>query len=306
MSIDKGPLNKEELRQEWEIAKKQTLKDTDAQSDVWNRLLQTEPSIGKAKVIPMYKRVSRWVAASAAILLLVVGTQFLLQPKSTFTGLVEKTNNTKFPISISLEDGSSVSLKPNSQLVYNQPFTEEGRKVFLKGEARFDISTDSLNPFIVETNSLQTTVLGTIFNIKAPTNKEETEVLLFEGKVEVSKKEKKGKTPGLILQPGERAQYKKSTRQLSKNHLFEDSDSKWKDGVILFRRANIEEVVITLEEWYDVSIAIDNNAKITDALVHRIDTKKMSLEEAVNGINLVAKYEITKTENNEYFVSLKE
>lgn len=305
MKIDKDSLNAERLRKEWNALKKQPIQDIEAKDDIWNRLIQAQPSIAKAKVVPLRFKVYRWTAAAAAILLLVV-SQFYLTIETNSNNLVEKTNNTDLPISIAFEDGSTVLLKPNSQLVYAEPFSVHERKVHLIGEARFDVSTDSLNPFIVETDGIKTKVLGTVFNVNAPLNHESTEILLFEGKVEVIPKGQKEDAPALVLLPGEKAEYIKSTHQLSKNLLVEKSQSKWKDGVILFKRADIDEVVITLEKWYDITITIDDKAKITETLVHRIDTNKMSLEEIVRGINLVAKYEIMKTDNDEYHISIKD
>ena len=296
----------EELRREWEAIKNQHAPDKIAKEEVWNRLKQNQPSIIHVKVVPMRRRILRRVAAAAAIILLFGSGQFFLRPKIISSNLVEKTNNTNLPMTIPLDDGSTVWLKPKSQLVYDQAFAPEIRKVYLKGEARFDVTTDSLRPFIVETDDLQTKVLGTVFNIRALPNQETTEVILFEGKVAVSLKEKKEETPAIILHPGEKAQFQKSTRQLSKNQLVEKSKSKWKDGVIFFLKADINEVVITLENWYNISITIKNKAKITERLVHRIDTKKMTLKEVLYGINLVAKYQIKKIADNEYIVTPKD
>jgi hypothetical protein len=48
-------------------------------------------------------------------------------------GLVEQTNNSNKPQIITLSDGSSVLLQPNSKLSYPKEFVGNQRKVYLSG-----------------------------------------------------------------------------------------------------------------------------------------------------------------------------
>lgn len=66
---------------------------------------------------------------------------------------------------IVLADGSRVWINSQSVLEFPARFTENERRVRLKGEAYFDIIKDEHKPFIVEVGDKEVRVLGTQFNI---------------------------------------------------------------------------------------------------------------------------------------------
>lgn len=67
-------------------------------------------------------------------------------------------------VRISLNDGSEVDLNSGSRLIYPSIFSGKERRVKLVGEARFDVSHNEKQPFIVETFAYDVRVLGTDFN----------------------------------------------------------------------------------------------------------------------------------------------
>ncbi len=87
---------------------------------------------------------------------------------------------------IRLPDGSTVLLNEGAELTYDsRNFGRNNRKVELKGEAFFDIFSDPSKVFIVQSGEVQTTVLGTAFNVKALPGKNEIQVTVARGKVSV-------------------------------------------------------------------------------------------------------------------------
>lgn len=100
-------------------------------------------------------------------------------------GLVEQTNNSNKPQIITLSDGSSVLLQPNSKLSYPKIFVGNERKVYLSGEGFFEISKNPKKPFFVFANEIVTKVVGTSFRIKAYANEQNIEVLVRTGIVKV-------------------------------------------------------------------------------------------------------------------------
>ena len=54
-------------------------------------------------------------------------------------------------------------LNSASKLKYPVAFTGGQRKVFLEGEAYFEVAADTVHPFLVETSGMSVTVLGTGF-----------------------------------------------------------------------------------------------------------------------------------------------
>ena len=88
-------------------------------------------------------------------------------------------------VRISLNDGSEVDLNSGSRLIYPSIFSGKERRVKLVGEARFDVSHNEKQPFIVETFAYDVRVLGTDFNVIADEAKGRFSTALFEGRVSV-------------------------------------------------------------------------------------------------------------------------
>ena len=64
------------------------------------------------------------------------------------------------------QDGSKVYLNSNSHIRYPKKFSFFERKVYLEGEAWFEVSKEDNCPFVVDLNCLKVKVLGTKFNKK--------------------------------------------------------------------------------------------------------------------------------------------
>ena len=70
---------------------------------------------------------------------------------------------------LALSDGSKVWLNSMTELRFPVTFTGEQRKVYLTGEAYFEVTHDSVHPFIVETpDGMEVKVYGTEFNMNSP------------------------------------------------------------------------------------------------------------------------------------------
>lgn len=67
--------------------------------------------------------------------------------------------------SVSLSDGTTVRMGPNSQLIYPKSFDGKTRDVELKGQAFFDVAKDRERPFTVHTKNMDVTALGTAFEV---------------------------------------------------------------------------------------------------------------------------------------------
>jgi len=118
----------------------------------------------------------------------IVGVKPTITKEATFqTSLKTITNNQNKQMLILLEDGSSVKLSSNSTLQYQQPFINNKRELYLIGNAFFKVAKDKSKPFIVITNNITTTALGTSFIIDAPKSKENIVVQLLTGKVAINK-----------------------------------------------------------------------------------------------------------------------
>ncbi|KIC01212.1 iron dicitrate transport regulator FecR [Flavobacterium sp. JRM] len=186
-----------------------TLSPADIQSaleSTWNKIERKEiaEKATNSPVLKLWK--NYWFSGAAAVLFfgLVASWFYTSNTNSTINtevvtykelvsenneGLVEQTNNTNKSQIITLSDGSSVLLKPNSKLSYPKIFIGNERKVYLSGEGFFEISKNPKKPFFVFANEIVTRVVGTSFRIKAYSDQPNVEVLVRTGKVTVKSNE---------------------------------------------------------------------------------------------------------------------
>ena len=84
---------------------------------------------------------------------------------------------------LTLADGTNVWLNSDSKLKFPLHFVGNQRAVYLEGEAFFEVTSDSLKPFVVKTAEANVKVLGTSFNVMNYTDEAKVEVALLKGKV---------------------------------------------------------------------------------------------------------------------------
>lgn len=170
-----------------------------------------------------------------------------------------------------LPDGTKVWLNAASSIRYPVEFTGTDRRVFISGEAYFDVAKDAARPFFVNAdNRIDIEVMGTQFNVNAYDNERVVSATLVNGAVRVSLQGQET-APGIkteeILKPGQQAlagSFKGSGRAARSSSLMVldavdmDKVTAWKNGLFNFNDASIEEVMRQLERWYDIQVVYEN------------------------------------------------
>lgn len=127
------------------------------------------------------------IAAAALILIGIgAGLTYLGQKGILSRETIISTSENQKNLQVTLPDGSIIFLNRNTELSYSLNFGRKGREVKLSGEAFFDISHDSLNPFIVKAGSARIKVIGTSFNVISHNSESEVEVYVQTGRVMIS------------------------------------------------------------------------------------------------------------------------
>lgn len=150
--------------------------------------------------------------------------------------------------SITLPDGTQVTLNSCSKLVYPEQFLDDCRKVELVGQAFFKVANNEKQPFVVHTNKFDVKVLGTQFDIRAYTEDEILSVDVESGKVQVD-------MPEAMIRLV--AHEKLIINTHNNNHYKETVSGKvavWRSGKLLFRKTPIKEVAKELERVYNCQI----------------------------------------------------
>lgn len=147
-----------------------------------------------------------------------------------------------------LNDGTRVWMNSKSELSYPVAFGENVRRVRLSGEAYFEVTKDSVRPFIVEVDrGFEVKVLGTHFNIKAYDTDDSYETTLVEGKVQVSQ----GHKTKITLEPSEQMVIGKDGRH-EVRVVNTSYYTAWHEGWFYFNDESLEQVLTMIGRWYDV------------------------------------------------------
>lgn len=158
---------------------------------------------------------------------------------------------------LTLSDGTKVWLNSETSIQYPVAFGAKERRVFVQGEAYFEVAKDVKKPFTVQFMSSSVTVLGTSFNIRAYPEEKQSQTTLAEGSVRIY-------SPGssMLLKPGEQAEVNVLSGEMVKKEVEVKSFTSWKDGRFVFEQQPLEDIMRTLERWYDIRVIFrDEGAK---------------------------------------------
>ena len=158
---------------------------------------------------------------------------------------------------LTLSDGTRVWLNSETSIQYPVAFGAKERRVFVQGEAYFEVAKDAKKPFTVQFMSSSVTVLGTSFNIRAYPEEKRSQTTLAEGSVRIY-------SPGssMLLKPGEQAEVSALSGEMVKQEVEVKNFTSWKDGRFVFEQQPLEDIMRTLERWYDIRVIFkDEGAK---------------------------------------------
>jgi transmembrane sensor len=159
---------------------------------------------------------------------------------------------------ITLPDQSSVVLNSGSILRIPNDFAKGKRRVILIGEGYFQIKRDTLHPFVIHSGQLQTTVLGTSFNIKAYPEDKNIQIAVTSGRVKIEELAKANLTRSLTtgITRDQILLYAKDKGLTAITHGNAELASSWKSNLLYFDNASIPEIARTLERWYNVKVKV--------------------------------------------------
>jgi len=209
-------------------------------------------------------RLLRFCQSVAAVLFIPLiffsGYLFMLMHKTTekTVELVEQTCASGLITSITLSDGTQVWLNSGSKLTYPKEFLNKHRVVKLEGEGFFKVNSDPKNRFDVEIiNGSKVSAYGTEFNIAANYGNKQVEVVLVKGNLDVVD----SKNQSFTLEPDYQYTFGESSPVYEKTNVY--VKTAWKDGKMVFRRAEMEEIARRLANHFNVDIELTGN-KISD------------------------------------------
>lgn len=149
---------------------------------------------------------------------------------------------------VTLDDGTRVWLNSGTEFRYPANFISRQREVYLKGEAYFEVETDTARPFVVNVNDCAVKVYGTKFNIN--THREGTiQTVLVSGSVAF-----RDGNNEIRLRPGDKVEYREEDGNTKVEQVEVRSYIAWKEGTFVFENESLEDIMATLSLWYDVEV----------------------------------------------------
>lgn len=233
-----------------------------------------------------------WLYRIAAILVLGVGLTYYFNVfkddsfEIVYT-TIHKSSDQK--LKIALPDQSEIWLNRFSEVSYSEGFGSSHRTLQLKGEAFFDVQKSNLT-FIILGNQSQTEVMGTAFNVRSIETEPSTEVVVVRGKVAFSGN--KVSTKKIILTRGEKAVLNLSTNRISKSINSDSNFLSWKEEVLIFDQTSFDQVIKTLQTYFDIKISLENDQLLNCHFTGKFDEPQLIQVLEILSASMGFKYQI--------------
>lgn len=240
-------------------------------SAAYERILKNEDTKSTKFRIPVWTRI---VAVLVPLLLLIVFGKLYVQMSSQLKEaqaicmLQEHTINDEAKI-IALSDGSKIKLGQSSVLLHPNSFRKaKERRVFLIGEAFFDIKHNDKQPFRVCTPYFEITDMGTSFAVSSYTDEDVVSTTLKTGKIAVRIIGNNGKIYN--MSPNERLVYNVKTKVASIRKVSSYNDGfSWRNKAITLNDVTIANMANVFGEAYDVRFSfLSDHHKNTRITIH--------------------------------------
>ncbi|HNW57127.1 MAG TPA: FecR domain-containing protein [Bacteroidales bacterium] len=241
-----------------------------AWNNVFNRIKEDGEELkAKPAGISIFRHTLLKIAAVALIILGLGATAIYLSNSGYLhKQMIAYTGDDQKNLQVDLPDGSKVFLNRNTRLSYRTKFGTKKREVKLTGEAFFEISHDSLKPFIIKTDKASVKVLGTSFNVITSNSDSAVEVYVKTGKVMLA--DNSGSL-SLIIDPGYIGTIDSKTNEKVLNK--DPNYLSWKTNLLVYDGQKLDVVFKDLKRVYNMEIIVDDPAILENKWTSPIDNQ---------------------------------
>lgn len=195
-----------------------------------------------------------------------------------------------------LPDGSTLWINSGSFISYASNFSTN-RVLNVQGEVYLEVKKDVAHPFVVKTNRLEVTVLGTSFNVTDYASDSESAVVLVQGSVDVNI----GNTVRKRLVPNQRLS--NDHGKVNVDQVDVDKYICWKDDLMNFNGQKLNDILKSLARYYAVKIEVSGNLK-EELYYGNLDLNR-TIEDVLSTISLTTPLQIVKR-NDVFYIKPKE
>ncbi|MCC8036289.1 MAG: DUF4974 domain-containing protein [Rikenellaceae bacterium] len=198
------------------------------------------------------------IAAAVALPLLIFTFYRIYNTAESGVPLYTEVVSTNAKVThVILPDGSRVALYSGSALRYPENFTAGERNVHLRGEATFEVTSDPRNPFFVNTlDGVKVKAYGTKFNVCAYEKENTSQVYLMGGAVDFIAPSTGN---SVTLKPEICLTYGRMEKNVLLTHRSPEEYDAHQQGILMFRKTPLKEIVLKISRLYDVEIIVEND-----------------------------------------------
>ncbi len=256
------------LREIWDNTKNVVVPQT------WQSLAEVywkiDQSNGNRKRKFSLRSVWKYAAAITVLFVSILGTYLITKDTTPDLNLTEYFTSIGDRGVLTLPDGSQVMTNSTTLLIYPKTFTHDTRTVYLMGEANFKVHKDPEKPFIVKSDRLAITALGTQFNVASYPDDSSICATLIEGSIKVECIED---GENYMLVPGEQLVYDKAIRKSLVSKANMDDVTAWQRDELVFKSMEIEDILKMLERKYEVTFQYNTSTFNHDKYNFRFKSK---------------------------------
>lgn len=193
-------------------------------------------------------------------------------------------------LSITLPDGSRVTLGPETRLSLSDSYGGNAREVTLSGAAYFDVIDNAVLPFSVKTQDAITSVLGTEFTVESYPEDSATAVIVKSGRVNLS--------GAGILASGDKGIVHRSGVHTFVSDVDVYEAQSWAEGRLIFNGVIVSEVLRQLERWYGIQVEIPDTHILSNEI--SITFEKEGSKEIIESLALLLNCKVETHSHNQF------
>ncbi len=253
----------------------------DVSAEIEGRIISTLTD----RISPIRKRwLHSWwgIAAAASVSVVVVSVivwmyvrlEHYSRYETVLSAATEITTGPTERVSITLPDGSSVLMGPDSRLSYAiEDFNGSHRMVEAIGELKFIVTHDESQPFTVVSQDLEVRVLGTEFILQSDTVRTDIMLYLLNGSVEMSSVRSGA---SVRLQPMELAIMDRATGTLKLCRPDNRNDAHaMLRGDLSFTDSRLDAVIQKISSTYGVKLSLADSLDTSRMFTGYIPSKNL-------------------------------
>jgi transmembrane sensor len=205
---------------------------------------------------PIRWRIPVLALAAAAVLAIGVAGYLRSRPDRAAQPVVLASQMTATGVgaidSLTLPDGTRVTLGPLSSVTIVKGYGAERREVEIRGEVFFEVVHNASSPFTTRALGVTITDIGTSFAVRADSSMG-VSVMVREGAVSVKRADTTNAS-GVVLGAGQYALLAPSGQTTTRPAT--QQDVAWMQRQLVFREAPMSEVSESIRRWYGINLRV--------------------------------------------------